>query len=161
MERIQIIVLYDHVDMPSEKMFCPSFWAAEDFDSDGDFYYEGVEKFWTKLELEKKYSENDSSLFSIDVWRERNRLYDPGTSEVADLARYVDYRDEGRYFDVHQIAEAKNLCVASLVIETRQVQDYREFLLSVYEFLRVTNGMTSNLSMNLDAGEFLNRFIEG
>lgn len=155
----EIIVLYDDVDMPSEDMFCPSFWASERFDSDGDFYFDGAEKCWTNLQLEKQYKDSDSSYFVLNVYREKNRQFGPAVMEAADLARYIDYKDAGRYAGDDRIENAANLAVASLSIRTVLVEDYKEYLETVYEFLRVTNGMTANLYTDLDADEFLEKII--
>ena len=150
----EIIVLYDDIDMPSEDMFCPSFWV-EPFDSDGDFYHYDAEKCWTSLRLEKMYSDSDSSYLALDVYREKDRQFEPSLLEAADLARYIGYKDEGRYAGDNGIEHAANLAVASLSIRTDLIEDYMEYLKTVYEFLRVTNGMTANLYTNFNADKFL------
>ena len=38
----EFIVMHEDGPLPDEENFCPSFWQAEDFDSDGDYYYDNI-----------------------------------------------------------------------------------------------------------------------
>ncbi|NHZ83006.1 hypothetical protein F2P44_27560 [Massilia sp. CCM 8695] len=147
----EIIVFYDDVDLPDVDLFFPSYWQAENFDSDGDFYYYGNETRWTNLEILKFYDGDEESKFGLNIYREKNRKYEPGIQEVADLARYVDYKNQGRYFYIDMIANISNLCVASLEIDTGRLEDYREFLEAVHTLLFHTKGVTANLDQCFDA----------
>ena len=42
----EFIALHPDAPMPDEATFCPSFWRADDFDSDGDFYADALEGRW-------------------------------------------------------------------------------------------------------------------
>jgi hypothetical protein len=154
----EVIVLYDDVDMPSESKFCPSFWQAERFDSDGDYYWDGMSARWTSLKLSKIYKDDSESSFELNVYREKNREFEPGVEEVNDLARYVGYKDEGRYARVDKINNAGNLCVASLSIMTGTVEDYREYLEATHFFLIHTSGIAANLC-GFDAKMFAAEFL--
>lgn len=155
----EIIILYDDIDLPDAGVFCPSYWEAEHFDSDGDFYYYGIESRWTNLELLKFYGDQEQSSFDVNVYREKNRLYEPGILEASDLSRYIDYKNQGRYKYVDSIHQASNLCVASLCVETSRIEDYREFLMAVHTFLAHTHGRTTNLNQYYAADAFMTEVI--
>ncbi|MCE3605212.1 hypothetical protein LXA47_16565 [Massilia sp. P8910] len=93
----EIIVLYDNIPMPSEELFCPSLWTSDNVDSDGDYYWDGMSSCWTNLKLSKTDEVGASSDFEINIYREKSRKFEPSTKEVVDLARYIDYKSEGRY----------------------------------------------------------------
>lgn len=136
----EMIVLFDDIKMPDEKQFMPSLWECDDIDSDGDYYWDNMNSCWTHLSLSK----NDKNTeFKLNIFREK-REFDPSIVEVADLSRYIDYKLEGRYDLFKNIHNAANLCVASFVIETIDSNVYLEYLKTIYEFLKYTNGITAN-----------------
>lgn len=154
----EIIVLYDDKAMPEEDKFCPSFWQAERFDSDGDFYWDGLSACWTNLKLSKLYEGGEQSDFELNIYRERYRKFEPSIVEVEDLARYISYKSEGRYALKERINNAKNLCVASFFITTKRADDYLEYLKTVHFFLEYTDGIAANL-YGFDAKTFSEEFL--
>lgn len=142
--------------MPNEERFCPSFWKAEDFDSDGDYYYNGIDGRWTTLEITRRADEDDSIL-RVYTYRE-HRKYEPGIQEIVDLKRYLDYKAEGRYRHAPSVDGIKDAAVTSLSIETRRLSDYREFLETVHFFLEHTKGLLVNYK-DLSADEFRDEFL--
>ncbi|MBC3908058.1 MULTISPECIES: hypothetical protein [Undibacterium] len=149
----EIIVLYAHVAMPGEDDFCPAFWQAEEFDSDGDFYGDDVAKDWTTLKLTKHYANGRDSDFQLYVHREK------GGDAAHELARFIQYRKDGHYKEKKQVHEAKNLCVASLQIRAASLEDYREFLRTVHFFLEHTGGIAANVG-GFDAWDFKTEFVD-
>ncbi|BAY24703.1 hypothetical protein NIES2100_44990 [Calothrix sp. NIES-2100] len=153
----EFIVIHEDEPMPNEDNFCPSFWQSEDFDSDGDYYYENIEGRWTNLELTKRIADDKNSILKVNTFREK-RIYEPGIQEVADLQRYIDYKKDGRYANNPVISSIKSLAITSLTIETFDLQDYREFLKTVYFFLEYTKGFIVNI-WELDAASFQVEFL--
>jgi len=154
----EFIVMHEDGPMPNEDYFCPSFWQSEDFDSDGDYYYDNIEERWTNLELTKRRANDKDTVLNVNSFREK-RNYDPGIQEVADLQRYIDYKKDGRYFNNSAILAMKNLAITSLTIETVDLKDYQEFLETVHFFLEYTKGFVVNL-WELDAASFQKEFLE-
>ena len=134
----EFIALHPDAPMPDEETFCPSFWRADDFDSDGDFYADALEGRWTSLQLTKRRPDGSDSVLSVNTLREQ-RPYDPGVQEVLDLQRFLDYRDAGRYDDVTGLSAPA--AVTSLAMETPDPDDYREYLESVDAFLGFIGGL--------------------
>jgi hypothetical protein len=153
----EFIVMHEDEPMPGEDNFCPSFWQAEDFDSDGDYYYHNIEGKWTNLALTKRLPNDRNSVLKVNTFREE-RLYDPGIQEVADLQRYIDYKKEGRYSNNPKISAMNNLAITSLTIETFDLNDYQEFLKTVHFFLDYTKGVIVNVR-DLDAASFKEEFL--
>jgi hypothetical protein len=151
----EMIVLHEDAAMPGEQTFVPSFWATDDFDSDGDYYYDGIDGRWTTLRIAKRTPEGDS-VFEVDTFREK-REYDPGVQEVADLARYLEYWNAGRYRVAagHIVTPA----VTWLRIETPHLADYREFLETVAAFLAHGRGIVVSFK-ELDAARFRAELID-
>jgi hypothetical protein len=145
-------VLHGNDPMPGEETFCPSFWKADDFDSDGDFYADALEGRWTELNLTR----GDSSL-SVHTLREE-RPFEPGIQEVADLQRFIDYHRAGRYAHVPAVAELPSLAVTALAIATPDTADYREFLETVDQFLGHTGGVVVS-PWEMDRDEFRAEFL--
>lgn len=156
----ETIVIYDDVDMPGEDAFCPSLWQGERIDSDGDYYYDRIGARWSELQLSKEYADGGRSDFRLNVYREKNRLYEPGLQEAADLERYIDYKAQGRYQYLSKIHGAENLSVASLWIMTTRVEDYREYLETVHRFLAHTGGIAANVC-DFDADAFRRELLDG
>lgn len=138
--------------MPDVRSFCPSLWQSADHDAGGDYYYDGIEGRWSSLSLT-----TPRSSFVLGTFREK-RLYDPGIAEVADLQRYIDYRNDGRYQTNPAIAAIQSVAVTSLTIETLDPGHYREFLESAASFLEHTGGRLVNLR-ELDAASFRAEFL--
>ncbi|HEX3762054.1 MAG TPA: hypothetical protein VHW23_25310 [Kofleriaceae bacterium] len=155
----EFIVLHEDGPMPDAEQFCPSFWRAEDFDSDGDFYYDGIAGRWTRLELTTRTHGNDRSRLVVQTYYANNRLYEPGNAETADLARFVDYLAHGRFAALPAAAALRSPAVTSLSLETPDVADYREFLDTVYGFLVHSRGFLANVR-DLDAAAFRAEFLE-
>lgn len=153
----EFIVIHEDAPMPDEKNFCPSFWKADDFDSDGDYYYDNIEGRWTELHLTKRRPDERDSILNVNTFREK-RLYNPGLQEVADLQRYLDYHKQGRYSDNPKISAMNNLAVTSLTIETFDLIDYQEYLETVYFFLDYTRGVIVSI-WELDAASFKEEFL--
>jgi hypothetical protein len=155
----EFIVMHEDLPMPGEENFCPTFWQAEDFDSDGDYYYDSIDGKWTNLVLTKRLAGDRNSVLRVNTFRQ-NRLYEPGIQEVADLQRYIDYKTEGRYGNNPRISAMTTLAVTSLAIDTFDLQDYREFLETVHFFLDFTKGVLVN-PWELDAKAFREEFLRG
>jgi hypothetical protein len=154
----EFIVMHADEPMPDEETFCPSFWQAEDFDSDGDFYADALEGRWTELRLTKRRPDDRDSVLRVNTLRQ-NRPFEPGILEVADLERYFDYHAAGRYSAIPALAELPSLAVTSLAIETPDAGDYREFLETVEGFLEHSGGVLVS-PRELDRAAFRERFLE-
>jgi hypothetical protein len=136
----EFIALHGDDPMPDEELFCPSFWQAEDFDSQGNFYSDSLEGRWTDLKLTRRRPDGDNSVLWVNTLRE-NRLFEPGVEEVADLERYIDYHKAGRYADIPALRDLPSLAVTSLAITTPDTNDYREYLETVAAFLGHMGGV--------------------
>jgi hypothetical protein len=137
----EFIALHGDGPMPDEETFLPSFWRADDFDSDGDFYADALEGRWTELKLRLRTPDGDDrSVLWVNTLR-ANRLFEPGIEEVADLERFIDYHKAGRYADVPALAGLPALAVTSLAITTPEASEYREFLETVAAFLNHMEGV--------------------
>lgn len=154
----EFIVLHEDVPMPEEDRFCPNFWKAEDFDSEGDYYYNEIDGRWTVLELTRRVNGDDESTLRVYTFREQ-RSYEPSRQHIADLKRYIDYKAAGRYHYLPSIHAIKNAAVTSLIVETKQLADYREFLETVHFFLDHTKGVLVNY-YDLDAAAFREEFLD-
>ncbi|MCG8421207.1 MAG: hypothetical protein MJE77_25070 [Proteobacteria bacterium] len=155
----EFIVLYEDMPMPTEEMFCPSFWKADDFDAGGDYYAEGIDGRWTHLELTRRQKGAPESTLGVYTHREKN-IIESGLQETADLQRYIDYKTQGRYRYEEPLAQIQSLAVTSLCFDTPSVEDYREFLTTVHNFLLATKGQIINYSEILDAELFAERFLQ-
>lgn len=144
---------------PTEEKFCPSFWEAQDFDSDGDFYYDGIDGRWTMLQLRRKVSGSVVSYLEVYTFRER-RFYDPGIESVATLERTLDDVKAGRYTDNEAISAMRDIAVTSLTIQTVLIDDYREYLETVAMFLAHSGGVTVG-RFELDVDGFRQEFLDG
>jgi hypothetical protein len=151
----EMIVLHEDVVMPEEGRFVPSFWLSNDFDSDGDYYYEGIDGRWTTLRITKR-APDGKSMLEVDTFREK-RLYNPGLQEAADLERYITYWRAGRYRE--GASHIQNPAVTSLRIEAHLLADYREFLETVAFFLAHSKGIVANFK-ELDAAQFRAEFLD-
>jgi len=153
----EFIVMHEDGPMPDEDNFCPSFWKAEDFDSDGDYYYDNIEGKWTNLVLTRRLPDDRNSILHVDTFREK-RFYEPGIQEAADLQRYLDYRKAGRYAANPVLSAVNSPAVTSIAIETFDLKDYREFLETVHFFLESTKGVIVNFKER-DAASFREEFL--
>jgi hypothetical protein len=153
----ELIALHPDVPMPDAGTFCPSFWQAEDFDSDGDFYADALEGRWTSLQLTRRRPDGRDSVLSVNSLREE-RPYDPGVQEVLDLQRFLDYRDAGRYDGLDGVAPPA--AVTSLAIQTADPGDYREFLETVDGFLGFIGGVLV-APWEMDRSAFREEFLGG
>jgi len=135
----EFVVLHDDVPMPDEEAFCPSFWQADDFDSDGDFYATGLGGRWSDLTLRKRVPDGPDSVLTVQVLREA-RDYPPGLRESHELERFFDHRRAGRYDHLPFVKPGADLAVTALATETGNLPDYREFLQTVNMFLSHTHG---------------------
>jgi len=135
----EFVVMHADEPMPDELTFAPSFWKADDYDSEGDFYARGLGGRWSNLELTKRRPDGRDSVLSVNSLRE-NRPYDPGM-QALDLQRFLDYHDAGRYDDVPALADLPSRAVTSLAIDTPDPDDYREFLETVEAFLGHSGGV--------------------
>ena len=155
----EFIVLHGDDPMPDEETFCPSFWQAEDFDSDGDFYAEALEGRWTELRLTKPRADGRDSVLLVYTLAQ-SRRFEPGILEVADHERFFGYHAAGRYGDLPALAGLASLAVTSLAIETPDLDDYREFLETVDAFLGHSGGALV-IPRELDRAGFRERFLDG
>ena len=155
-----IIILFGAMEkMPRANFFCPQFWEGEDFDSEGDFYWQGMEDIWTDLRLTRRCEDGNQSEFSVGIYREREHMgmLDALPTEVRDLSRFVGYRNEGRYSHIKSISESDYINVASFKILTPSLKDYNIFIDTVYAFLVYSQGVAENCYES-DASEFSELF---
>jgi hypothetical protein len=154
----EFIVLHEDFKMPDEEKFCPSFWGSEDYDSDGDYYYDNINGRWTNLEIAKRQLDGKESSLKVNVYWEFDRLYEPSLLEADDLKRFIDYTRQGRYSDNEVISGIERLGVTSFSFETHSLVDYEEFLCTVYFYLNYTKGILVNFK-DLDAIGFKHEFL--
>lgn len=153
----EFVVLYEDGPMPEADSLCPSFWR-DDFDSDGDFYARGIDGRWSYLELTRRCAGQATSWLIVRTYYASNRPYEPGQLETHDLSRYVEYRNQGRFRALSAINAIRSPAVTSLTLETRALDDYREFLQTVHAFLQRSGGVVVNLR-DLDASGFRAEFL--
>jgi len=91
----EFIIYHEDTPMPEENNFCPLLWKADDFDSDGDFYYDNIDNRWTQLELESKEPNELNTELCIYIYREHNRYYEPSLHDISDLRRFIEYKNRG------------------------------------------------------------------
>jgi hypothetical protein len=154
----ELVVVGADSPHPSEDLFCPSFWSSDEFDSDGDFYYDGIDGRWTVLELRRTPAGVRGSSLEVYTFREQ-RFYEPGHGGVAVLARTLEDVRSGAYADDDRIAALAQVAVTSLSIETGSVEDYREYLETVAMFLEHSAGVTVG-RFRLDATGFREAFLQ-
>jgi hypothetical protein len=154
----ELIVLHADIAMPDDERFCPSFWEAEDFDSDGDFYADALEGRWTRMKLTKRRAGGANSVMSVHALRE-NRPYEPATREVADLQRFIDRYRAGDFAHLERVAGLPAVAVTSLSIETPDLGDYREYLETVRNFIAAIRGMLI-APWEADETEFTAEFLD-
>ncbi|MBU2713082.1 hypothetical protein [Zooshikella harenae] len=155
----EFIILHEDGEMPKEEQFCPSLWLGDDYDSDGDYYYDHIDGRWTSLLIKKKEENEKNTVLEVSVYREKNRDYDPSVLEVDDLKRFITYRNNGRYSMNSEICSISNLCITSIRFETHSIMHYQEFLSTVFFFLNYTRGILINFD-ELNADGFKRKFIE-
>lgn len=153
----EFIVLYPDQAMPSEESFCPSFWQAEDFDAEGNYYFEGIDGRWTDLEITRKEAGKPESTLTVYTHRQNGPI-ESGLLEVEDLGRYVTYAQEDRYGS--DLQGIDNPAVTALAITTPSTDDYREFLETVHRFMAHTGASLVNYPEVLDASEFKEFFLD-
>ncbi|ARU56078.1 hypothetical protein OLMES_2004 [Oleiphilus messinensis] len=154
----EYIVLHEDGKMPSEESFCPSIWAIDESDIDGDYYYDGIDGRWTSLTITLDDNKGKSSSLDVNTYREHNRNYEPSVCEADDLKRYIQYRKEGRFNANEKIKNIKKLCITSLCFESTDIGCYEEFLDTVYKFLKATEGCVVNFG-ELDADRFKEKYL--
>ena len=152
----EFIVLYEDGPMPEAESLCPSIWKGEDFDSEGDFYAQGIAGRWSYLELARR----GASWLTVRTYYANNRPYEPAQLETHDLKRYLEYREQGRFYALPAIAAIRSPAVTSLSLETLSIDDYREFLETVHAFLQRSRGILVNVR-DLDASQFHAEFLAG
>ena len=153
----ELVVMHADGPMPDEAMFCPSIWRTEDFDSDGDFYADGLGGRWTQLQLARRVRGERATVLTVSVLRDP-RPFQPWL--VIDLQGFVDRQRAGGYGHVAALAGLRDLAVTALVIETDDAADHREFLESAHRFLRFTGGWLV-APIELDADGFAARYLGG
>ncbi len=156
----EFIIYHDDMSMPKEEKFCPLLWKAEDFDSDGDFYYDNIEGRWTQLELESKEDNDLNSILNVYVYREFNRNYEPSISDISDLKRFIDYKKRGDFDHNISISKIKKPAIASFRFETFSIDHYRDFLSTIHFFLKYSGGCIVNHSHLPNADEFVEEFLK-
>ncbi len=154
----EFIIYHEDIPMPEETKLCPLLWKADDFDSDGDFYYDNIDKRWTHLELESKELDELNSKLYIYVYREHNRHYD-SSPDTMKLRRYIEYKIQGEYNYNVIISKIKNPAIASFQFETFKNTHYLDFLKTVYFFLKHSNGSLVNSGMYHNAEQFAQDFL--
>jgi len=156
----EFIVLYEDGPMPEAESLCPSIWKGEDFDSEGDFYAQGIAGRWSYLALTRRGGGLSTSSLMVRTYYANNRPYEPAQLETHDLKRYLEYREQGRFCALPAITAIRSPAVTSLSLETLSVDDYREFLETVHAFLQRSRGTLVNVR-ELDASQFGAEFLAG
>ncbi|QHT56704.1 hypothetical protein GXP71_11865 [Cellulomonas sp. H30R-01] len=153
----ELVVVAPDVAHPEAEAFWPAVWESEDFDSDGDFYYDGIDGRWTTLELRTKVAGSAPSVLEVYTFRER-RLYGTGLESVARLERTLDDVKAGRWADNPAVAAMTEVAVTSLAVQTTSTEHYRAYLEAVEMFLAHAGGTTVG-RFELDAAAFHERFL--
>jgi len=151
----EFIFLYENVELPDPTMFCKKIWKSENFDSDGDFYYENINNEWTELYLEDRI---DDTLFQMRVYREKS-YYNLG-EDILFLNQFIEkYIKAGKYNWVEGIKKIKIPAVTSLRVETSNLEKYEDYLETCYLFLQHTSGILVSTGNLLEAKAFYDKFI--
>lgn len=153
----EFIVVYEEQALPSEETFCPSFWTAEDFDAEGNYYFNDTKGLWTELAITRKEAGKPESTLTVYTHRPGS-IFQSSLLEVQDLGRYLGYLQDGRYEDSPADGIAKPVLTA-LAIDALSAEDYREFLDTVHQFLATTGGAILNYPEVLDADAFRASFL--
>lgn len=142
----QFIVYYNDTPLPEESFFCPSLWNFKDgdFDSDGDFYHNGHEGYWSDLEISTR--EEIPTKLNIGVFREFKPIGPAHVPvnillEVSDLERFFEYRKAGRYENCAIISNIQYPAICLLDFITPSVEFYKDFLTTVHAFLKFSKGV--------------------
>ncbi len=154
----EFIIYHEDIPMPEGTKFCPLLWKADDFDSDGDFYYDTIDSRWTELELESKEPNELNSKLCICVYREHNRHYDPSLDALR-LRRYIEYKIQGEYDYNTLISKIEKPAIASFQFETYNNNHYLDFLKTISFFLKYSEGCLVNSGMYHNAEEFAQDFL--
>ncbi|WP_315094451.1 hypothetical protein [uncultured Cellulomonas sp.] len=153
----ELVVVAPDVPHPDAESFWPALWESGDLDSDGDFYYDGIDGRWTTLELRTKVPGAADSVLEVYTFRER-RLFETGLESVARLGRTLDDVKAGRWAENATIAAMTDVAVTSLSIRTTSTEHYRAYLESVEMFLTHSGGVTVG-RFELDADGFRDTFL--
>lgn len=142
----QFSILHQNIPYPEAGFFCPFIWESGNFDSDGNDYFDGTEGFYTDLTL-SLYGDEIAN-FELFAFRE-GRGWAPPTLEAEWLGQHCQHFRNGQYGDYPHISLNHDLAVVVLQFETDQPRFYREYLYTVYEFLKFSKGV------------LLNRYVDG
>jgi hypothetical protein len=153
----ELVVVGPDVPHPEAESFWPALWEGDDFDSDGDFYYDGIGGRWTTLALRTKVPGAAHSVLEVYTFRQQ-RLYETGLESVDRLGRTLADVKAGRWADNATIAAMTDVAVTSLSIQTSLMEHYRAYLESVEMFLAHSGGVTVG-RFELDAEGFRDTFL--
>jgi len=163
----EFIVVYEDCAMPEEETLCPSLWKLDsvDFGKSCDYFFDNIEGRWTNLEIiDYLCGNNIRTIFTVNAYYETNPNYDSNAGNLGILQKTASSVE--REF----LGSIKNLAVAALAIETSQSDIYKEYITSVWWFLKHTKGFVVNTPIStanfskahfsyLNPDDFFNRYL--
>jgi hypothetical protein len=149
-------IIQEDVSLPEVETFCPFIWESDNFDVDGDYYYDCYPlKQWAELNLTTNYKDEANSIFSLNVLRRTNLL--TPSPEVMELNRFFSYIDNERYIDHPLISKIEKPVLGLIQFETHSIDHYQHFLETVAMYLKHTKGIVLNY-LNCDYNKFIKKF---
>ena len=149
----EFVIIPPNLPFPVPESFMKTWNAAQFIDIDGDYYVEGIEDYWTTLEIKCKEVEY-AGRFQLFTYRE-NHPYPFPLIEQEDLKIHIEHFRDKDYGNLKGIESDKPLATSYLSISTPNIEIYMDFLATVAGFLEVVKGYVVNYKF-LDSGEFKN-----
>lgn len=149
-------IIHEDVSLPAVEKFCPFIWESDNFDVDGNYYFDCYpSKRWSELHLTTNYEDGKNSIFSLDILRRTNIL--TPSPEVMELNRFFSYMDDGKYVNHPSISKIENPILSLIQFETYKTKHYEAFLYTVAMYLKHTQGNVLNY-LNCDYDKFIQKF---
>lgn len=152
----ELIILHPNTPFPEPETFMTDWINGHEYEMNGDYYVEGLRDKWTTLEIKCK-EPNHQGIFKLLCHRE-NHPYPYPLVEQEDLFNYIQHFRNGSYGEMPHIPKDEPLAATILSISTPHLAIYHQFLQSVHEFLRTTQGCVLNYQL-LDHAEFYQEFL--
>lgn len=151
----EFVIMQEAKTLPEVKTFCKSIWESSNFDSEGDFYYDGINNEWTTLDLEDRV---DSTKFRLRIWREKKHY--PPTIDIIRLESYLKFYKNGEYSWVKELNEIQSLMITSISIETSSMEKLEDFTKTCRDYLKYSQGVIVNTGDIMNLNEFIDKYFD-
>ncbi len=149
----EFIVLHKNIGFPDVDNFCPFIKESEQWDSDGDYYFNEIGDHWTNYELSTNIPEKEAR-FEISTYRE-NGVFQ---LDEYDLKHYLELYRNNFYGALKGLSLNNELAVTILVFSTKNSEFYTKFLETTHFFLDYSKGYLLNYGL-LNAEDFKEEFL--